>query len=68
VATPTFIYLRYRYAAMAVSVMILLQMHLIAPGNDEPDHRTADRYVGAPCHRPSASYWPTGNTSRCHGW
>jgi hypothetical protein len=24
VATPTFIYLRYRYAAMAVSVMILL--------------------------------------------
>lgn len=48
VATPTFIYLRYRYAAIAVSVMILLQMHLIAPGNhDLIIERLVDTFVGA---------------------
>ncbi|MBY0556467.1 MAG: FUSC family protein [Burkholderiaceae bacterium] len=48
VATPTFIYLRYRYAAIAVSVMILLQMHLIAPGNHELIiERLVDTFVGA---------------------
>jgi len=48
VATPTFIYLRYRYAAIAVSVMILLQMHLIAPGNhDLIVERLVDTFVGA---------------------
>jgi len=48
VATPTFIYLRYRYAAIAVSVMILLQMHLIAPGNqDLIMERLIDTFIGA---------------------
>jgi uncharacterized membrane protein YccC len=48
VATPTFIYLRYRYAAIAVSVMILLQMHLIAPGNhDLITERLVDTFIGA---------------------
>lgn len=48
VATPTFIYLRYRYAAIAVSVMILLQMHLIAPGNhDLIMERLVDTFIGA---------------------
>ncbi|CAN7610104.1 FUSC family protein [Pseudoduganella sp. LjRoot289] len=48
VATPTFIYLRYRYAAIAVSVMILLQMHLIAPGNTNLiTERLVDTFIGA---------------------
>jgi uncharacterized membrane protein YccC len=48
VATPTFIYLRYRYAAIAVSIMILLQMHLIAPGNhDLIMERLIDTFIGA---------------------
>lgn len=48
VATPTFIYLRYRYAAIAVSIMILLQMHLIAPGNhDLIMERLVDTFIGA---------------------
>ncbi len=48
VAMPTFVYLRYRYAAVAVSVMILLQMHLIAPGNDNLImERLVDTVVGA---------------------
>lgn len=48
VATPTFIYLRYRYAATAVSIMILLQMHLIAPGNNELImERLIDTFIGA---------------------
>ncbi len=48
VATPTFIYLRYRYAAIAVSVMILLQMHLVAPGNAELiTERLVDTFIGA---------------------
>ena len=48
VATPTFIYLRYRYAAIAVSMMILLQMHLIAPGNHNLImERLVDTLVGA---------------------
>nr|WP_315256088.1 FUSC family membrane protein [uncultured Duganella sp.] len=48
VATPTFIYLRYRYAAIAVSIMILLQMHLIAPGNhDLITERLVDTFIGA---------------------
>jgi uncharacterized membrane protein YccC len=45
---PTFIYLRYRYAAVAVSVMILLQMYLIAPGNENLImERLIDTIVGA---------------------
>ncbi|NVD74090.1 FUSC family protein [Duganella sp. BJB1802] len=48
VATPTFIYVRYRYAAIAVSIMILLQMHLIAPGNhDLIVERLIDTFIGA---------------------
>ncbi len=48
VAMPTFVYLRYRYAAIAVSVMILLQMYLIAPGNDNLImERLVDTIVGA---------------------
>jgi uncharacterized membrane protein YccC len=48
VATPTFIYLRYRYAAIAVSIMILLQMHLIAPGNHGLImERLIDTFIGA---------------------
>lgn len=48
VATPTFIYLRYRYAAITVSVMILLQMHLLAPGNHNLIvERLVDTIIGA---------------------
>lgn len=48
VAMPTFVYLRYRYAAIAVSVMILLQMHLIAPGNANLiAERLTDTFIGA---------------------
>ncbi|NRR32044.1 FUSC family protein [Oxalobacteraceae bacterium] len=48
VATPTFIYLRYRYAAIAVSIMILLQMHLVAPGNQHLImERLVDTFIGA---------------------
>ncbi|MET3131029.1 putative membrane protein YccC [Oxalobacteraceae bacterium GrIS 1.11] len=48
VATPTFIYLRYRYTAIAVSMMILLQMHLLAPGNPNLiAERLIDTFVGA---------------------
>ena len=48
VATPTFIYLRYRYAAITVSVMILLQMHLLAPGNSNLImERLVDTIIGA---------------------
>jgi uncharacterized membrane protein YccC len=48
VAMPTFVYLRYRYAAVAVSVMILLQMYLIAPGNENLImERLVDTIVGA---------------------
>jgi len=48
VAMPTFVYLRYRYAAVAVSVMILLQMYLLAPGNGNLiTERLIDTIVGA---------------------
>ena len=48
VATPTFLYVRYRYAAIAVSVMILLQMHLVAPGNTNlVMERLVDTLIGA---------------------
>ncbi|MES2259849.1 MAG: FUSC family membrane protein [Pseudomonadota bacterium] len=48
VATPAFIYLRYRYAATTVSIMILLQMHLIAPGNPGLiAERLTDTFIGA---------------------
>ncbi|MTV38823.1 FUSC family protein [Duganella radicis] len=48
VAMPTFVYLRYRYAAVAVSVMILLQMYLLAPGNENLImERLVDTVVGA---------------------
>ncbi|MDC8759454.1 FUSC family protein [Janthinobacterium fluminis] len=48
VATPTFIYLRYRYTAIAVSIMILLQMHLVAPDNAHlVTERLVDTFIGA---------------------
>ncbi|MGK5057827.1 FUSC family membrane protein [Janthinobacterium sp. LB2P49] len=48
VATPTFIYLRYRYTAVAVSLMILLQMHLVAPSNPNlVSERLIDTLIGA---------------------
>ncbi|STR25434.1 Inner membrane protein yccS [Janthinobacterium lividum] len=48
VATPTFIYLRYRYTAIAVSLMILLQMHLVAPSNPNlVSARLIDTLIGA---------------------
>ena len=48
VATPTFIYLRYRYTAIAVSLMILLQMHLVAPSNTNlVSERLIDTLIGA---------------------
>jgi len=48
VATPTFIYLRYRYTAIAVSLMILLQMHLVAPSNPNlVSERLVDTLIGA---------------------
>jgi uncharacterized membrane protein YccC len=47
IATPTFIYLRYRYAAIAVSVMILLWMHLVAPSSNLISERLVDTFVGA---------------------
>ncbi|MEG1053379.1 MAG: FUSC family protein, partial [Janthinobacterium sp.] len=46
--TPTFIYLRYRYTAIAVSLMILLQMHLVAPSNPNlVSERLIDTLIGA---------------------
>ncbi|TFW28559.1 FUSC family protein [Duganella callida] len=48
VAMPTFVYLRYRYAAIAVSVMILLQMYLLAPDNHHLImERLIDTFIGA---------------------
>src|SRR5471030_2001673 len=48
VAMPTFAYLRYRYAAIAVSMMILLQMHLLAPGGGNVVmERLIDTLIGA---------------------
>ncbi|MES2742708.1 MAG: FUSC family membrane protein [Pseudomonadota bacterium] len=48
VATPTFIYLRYRYAAIAVSMMILLQMHLVSQGGGNLiAERLVDTLIGA---------------------
>ncbi len=48
VATPTFVYLRYRYTAIAVSIMILLQMHLAAGGSDNViTERLVDTFIGA---------------------
>jgi uncharacterized membrane protein YccC len=48
VAYPTFVYLRYRYAVIAVSMMILLEMHLIAPsGTHVISERLIDTCVGA---------------------
>jgi uncharacterized membrane protein YccC len=48
VATPAFIYLRYRYTAIAVSLMILLQMHLVAPSNPNlVSERLIDTLIGA---------------------
>jgi len=47
IATPTFIYLRYRYAAIAVSVMILLWMYLVAPSSNLISERLVDTFVGA---------------------
>ena len=48
VATPTFVYLRYRYAAIAVSVMILLQMNLAAGSAlSAVSERLTDTFIGA---------------------
>ncbi|WP_038498324.1 FUSC family protein [Janthinobacterium agaricidamnosum] len=48
VATPTFIHLRYRYTAIAVSMLILLQMHLVAPDNTNLiGERLIDTFIGA---------------------
>ncbi|NVE00757.1 FUSC family membrane protein [Massilia sp. BJB1822] len=48
IATPTFIYLRYRYAAIAVSIMILLQMSLVAPHDvNLITERLIDTFIGA---------------------
>ncbi|HEV7813752.1 MAG TPA: FUSC family membrane protein [Janthinobacterium sp.] len=48
VAYPTFTYLRYRYAVIAVSMMILLEMHLISPsGTHVISERLIDTCVGA---------------------
>ena len=48
VAMPTFIYLRYRYTAIAVSLMILLQLHLVAPTNPHlVTERLIDTFIGA---------------------
>lgn len=48
VAMPTFIYLRYRYTAIAVSLMILLQLHLVAPSNPHlVTERLIDTLIGA---------------------
>lgn len=48
IATPTFVYLRYRYTAIAVSIMILLQMNLAAGGSiDAITERLVDTFIGA---------------------
>src|SRR5471032_2091264 len=48
VAMPTFAYLRYRYAAIAVSMMILLEMHLLTPGGGNVVmERLIDTLIGA---------------------
>jgi uncharacterized membrane protein YccC len=48
IATPTFVYLRYRYTAIAVSIMILLQMNLAAGGNLHTiTERLVDTFIGA---------------------
>lgn len=48
VAMPTFLYLRYRFTAVAVSMMILLQMHLMAPDDSGLiAERLIDTLIGA---------------------
>jgi uncharacterized membrane protein YccC len=48
VAAPTFIQLRYRYTSVAVSMLILLQLHLIAPGSSNLiSERLIDTAIGA---------------------
>jgi uncharacterized membrane protein YccC len=48
IATPTFVYLRYRYTAIAVSIMILLQMNLAAGGSFHAiTERLVDTFIGA---------------------
>jgi uncharacterized membrane protein YccC len=48
VAAPAFIQLRYRYSSVAVSMLILLQLHLIAPGTSHLiSERLIDTAVGA---------------------
>ncbi|WP_338767909.1 FUSC family membrane protein [Massilia sp. METH4] len=48
IATPTFVYLRYRYTAIAVSIMILLQMNLAAGGSIHViTERLVDTFIGA---------------------
>ena len=48
VAAPAFIQLRYRYSSVAVSMLILLQLHLIAPGSSHLiSERLIDTAVGA---------------------
>ena len=48
VAAPAFLQLRYRYSSVAVSMLILLQLHLIAPGSTHLiSERLIDTAVGA---------------------
>jgi uncharacterized membrane protein YccC len=48
IATPTFVVLRYRYTAIAVSIMILLQMNLAVGGSVSMiTERLVDTFIGA---------------------
>jgi len=46
VTAPMFLYLRYRYAAMGFSIMVLLQMHLMQPSAHIIRERIVDTIVG----------------------
>lgn len=46
VVAPTFLYLRYRYAALGFSMMVLLQMHLLAPEAHLIRERFIDTIIG----------------------
>jgi len=46
VAAPMFLYLRYRYAAMGFSIVVLLQMHLMQPSAHIIRERIVDTIVG----------------------
>ena len=46
VTAPMFLYLRYRYAAMGFSIVVLLQMHLMQPSAHIIRERIVDTIVG----------------------